>query len=115
MKALVINNYGSPAKVLKLTDVDRPEPKSKEILIRIKASAINDFDYGLVSGEPKVYRLLFGINKPKYPILGLELAGTVEEVGAGVSKFKVGDHVLGDYPKADLVLLPNSFVWMKIL
>ena len=96
MKAAIVTRFGSPEEVVKIMEVEQPVPKENEVLIKVHATAINDYDWALVKGEPWVYRLLFGLFKPKNPIPGMELAGTVEDVGSKVQKFKVGDEVYGD-------------------
>lgn len=95
MKAIVIQKYGSP-KNLKLKEVDKPTPNDNEVLVKIHAAAVNDFDWSMVRGKPYVYRLLFGIVKPKRQIPGMELAGTVEAMGVNAKAFKLGDSVYGD-------------------
>jgi len=95
MKAIINLKYGPP-NALQLREVEKPVPKTNELLIKIHATAINDFDWGQVRGKPLIYRLIFGLLKPKHPIPGIELSGTVEEVGKDVTTFKVGDEVYGD-------------------
>lgn len=95
MKAIVCEKYGPP-RTLQLKEITKPSPAAKEVLIRVEATAINDFDWSFVRGKPYLYRLLFGLFKPKTPIPGLEYAGVVEAVGEGVSAFKAGDEVYGD-------------------
>lgn len=95
MKAIQCTKYG-PAEDLKVTEVLQPAPKENEVLIKVLCSAINDYDWSMARGKPYVYRLLFGLFKPKRPILGMELSGIVEVVGADVTKFKTGDAVYGD-------------------
>lgn len=96
MKAIVTEQYGSPEKVLALREIEQPVPKENEVLIKVQATAVNDYDWGMVRGKPGVYRLLFGLFKPKYPIAGMELSGVVEGIGAKVEQWKVGDAVYGD-------------------
>ncbi|SNT07387.1 NADPH:quinone reductase [Ekhidna lutea] len=95
MKAIVCKSYG-PTSQLQLKEVEKPTPKSKEVLIKVHFSAVNDYDWSMVRGEPKLYRLLFGLFKPKHPIPGMELSGVVESCGEDVTKFNVGDAVYGD-------------------
>lgn len=71
-------------------------PGEKEVLVKIHATAINDYDWSMVRGKPYLYRLMFGFLKPKYPVPGMELAGTVEAIGPGATNFKPGDAVYGD-------------------
>lgn len=96
MRAVKVSKYGSPVDVAHLADVDRPSPSSNEVLVRIKSTTINDYDWVMSRGKPSVLRLFFGLKGPKNPILGMELAGVVEEIGEDVSDFKVGDAVYGD-------------------
>ena len=77
MKAMYLSKYGSP-DLLELKEIEKPVPKDREVLIKIKAAAINDYDWSMVRGKPYLYRLLFGIIKPKRKIPGMELAGNIE-------------------------------------
>ncbi|MEM7298507.1 MAG: NAD(P)-dependent alcohol dehydrogenase, partial [Bacteroidota bacterium] len=95
MKAIVCSRYGTPDS-LQLQEVEKPSPKKDEVLVKVHATSINDWDWGLVRGKPNVLRLLFGILKPKKPIPGIELSGIVEEIGEEITRFKVGDKVYGD-------------------
>lgn len=96
MKAIKCETYGPPAKVAKLTEVPTPLPKENEVLIKITATAVNDYDWILALGKPYLYRLMFGILKPKNGSLGMELSGTIVSSGAKATKFKIGDEVMGD-------------------
>ena len=96
MKAIVQQAYGAPEEVLRVDDVPTPEPKPNEVLLRVKASAINDYDWSMSRGKPHLYRLIFGWNKPKNPIPGMEVAGIVEKTGDEVKQFEEGDEVYGD-------------------
>ncbi|WP_297704228.1 NAD(P)-dependent alcohol dehydrogenase [uncultured Eudoraea sp.] len=95
MRALIFKKYGSP-EVLQLKEIAKPTPRENEVLVKIHATAVNDYDWSLIRGKPYLYRLLFGILKPKHQIPGMELAGTIEELGANVNLFKIGDAVYGD-------------------
>lgn len=88
MKAVMISEYGDET-VLNYTDVERPEPKEDEVLIKVRASAVNALDWKIRDG----LGAQFGLTLPL--ILGCEIAGTVEETGAGVENFKPGDAVYG--------------------
>jgi len=95
MKAIVYERYGSP-DVLALREVDKPIPKDDEVLIRVHAVSINDWDWGLLQGIPFINRLFYGLLKPKKKILGSDIAGRIESVGKNVKKFQPGDEVYGD-------------------
>ena len=99
MKAIVYHEYGQP-EVLKLEEVDKPIPKDNEVLIKVHAVSINDWDWGLLRGKPFVNRIMFGILKPK-KILGSDIAGKVVAMGKDVKKFKKGDEVFGDISSGD--------------
>ena len=94
MRAVVYDRYGAP-DVLRLEDVERPVPKEDEVLVRIHATTVNRTDCGLRSAEYFISRFLTGLRRPKRKILGMELAGEVDAVGAAVTEFEVGDHVFG--------------------
>jgi NADPH:quinone reductase-like Zn-dependent oxidoreductase len=96
MKAVVYNEYGL-SDVLTLKDLNQPVPKGNEVLIKVHAVSINDWDWGLLRGKPFINRMMAGIIKPsKDEILGSDIAGTVVAVGNKVSLFKMGDEVFGD-------------------
>lgn len=95
MKAIVFTKYGSP-DVLQLKEVAKPVAREDEVLIKVHAASVNDWDWGLMRGEPFVNRLIFGLLKPKVNILGVDVAGQVEAVGRNVKKFQPGDEVFGD-------------------
>ena len=94
MKAVVYDTYGPP-DVLRLEEVARPVPSPDEVLIRVHATTVNRTDCGLRAGEPFLSRLISGFPRPKWRILGAELAGTVEAAGAAVTEFAPGDEVFG--------------------
>ena len=97
MKAIVYTKYGSPDG-LRLKEVDKPVPEDNEVLIKVHAASVNDWDWGLLRGKPFVNRLMFGLLKPK-KILGCDIAGQVEAVGRNVKQFQPGDEVFGDISK----------------
>jgi NADPH:quinone reductase-like Zn-dependent oxidoreductase len=88
MKAVIINEYGDES-VLNLVDVERPEPKNDEILVKVHAAAVNPVDWKIRDGLGK----MFGLQPPM--ILGCEIAGTIEKIGNDVENFKIGDAVYG--------------------
>ncbi|MGI9255757.1 MAG: NAD(P)-dependent alcohol dehydrogenase [Salinispira sp.] len=96
MKIIRHEKYGLPEKVLRCEEIDKPTPRDGEILIKIHATAVNDYDWCLVRGRPFLYRLMFGMFTPKNRIPGMELSGTVEDVGDHVANYTIGDAVFGD-------------------
>ena len=96
MKAVVYHQYGLP-DVLHFEKVEQPTPMEDEVLIKVHASSINDWDWGFLTGTPFVNRTMNGLFKPKKTkILGTDVAGKVEAVGNKVTQFQPGDEVLGD-------------------
>jgi len=95
MKAIVYTKYGPP-DVLQLKEVAKPTPKDNEVLVKVHAASVNDWDWGLLRGKPFMNRLFFGLLKPKIKILGVDIAGRVEAVGRNVKQFQPGDEVFGD-------------------
>ncbi len=94
MKAIVYTEYGQP-DVLQLKEVEKPITKDNEVLVEVHAASLNAGDWHMVRGEPFYLRLFWGLRKPKYKILGLDLAGRVEAVGVNVKQFQPGDEVFG--------------------
>ncbi|HEV2238097.1 MAG TPA: NAD(P)-dependent alcohol dehydrogenase [Ktedonobacterales bacterium] len=95
MKAIIRERYGPP-DVLRLAEVPQPLPKAGEVLVRVRAASVNAVDWHLMRGAPLLARMGGrGLRQPKDPRLGVDLAGTVEAVGPGVTRFQPGDDVLG--------------------
>jgi NADPH:quinone reductase-like Zn-dependent oxidoreductase len=94
MKAIVYDRYGPP-DVLRLEEVERPVPNEDQVLVKVHATTVNRTDCGVRSAKPFITRFITGLLRPKRKILGMELAGVVEAVGAAVTEFEVGDHVFG--------------------
>ncbi|CCQ47727.1 alcohol dehydrogenase GroES-like domain protein [Pseudarthrobacter siccitolerans] len=95
MKAIVQDVYGS-ADVLELRDIARPGPRDGEVLIRVRAAGVDQGVWHLMAGLPYLIRLFgYGLKKPKVPVRGREVAGVVEAVGGGVTRFAPGDEVFG--------------------
>lgn len=96
MKALTFHQYGL-SDVLQLEEVKKPVPRDREVLVKVKAASINDWDWAMLQGIPFVNRMQSGLKKPsKITILGSDIAGIIEAVGKNVMQFKVGDEVYGD-------------------
>jgi NADPH:quinone reductase-like Zn-dependent oxidoreductase len=118
MKAIVFTEYGPP-DVLQLKEVEKPNPKEDEVLIKVYATTVSSGDYTMRSSPVSIrfMALLFGFNfgfiRPKYQILGNELAGEIESVGVDVKRFKEGDQVFGHAgdgfgANAEYVCLPED-------
>jgi NADPH:quinone reductase-like Zn-dependent oxidoreductase len=97
IKAIRFTNYGSP-DVLRYVDVAKPQPADGQVLIKVRAASINAADWHIMRGDPWLVRLMTGVFKPKlkFQILGTDVAGVVEAVGAGVTKVKPGDAVMAE-------------------
>jgi NADPH:quinone reductase-like Zn-dependent oxidoreductase len=94
MKAATYSQYGPPEN-LRIEEVAKPSPGPGQALIRVRASSLNSWDIDLLRGTPWFARME-SWSKPAHPILGADIAGTVEAVGEGVTKFRPGDDVFGD-------------------
>jgi len=94
MKAIVYRCYGSP-DILELAVIAKPAPADDEVLVKVKAAAVNPLDWHYMRGSPYVMRLGTGLGKPDEIRLGVDFAGTIEAVGKNVKQFKPGDDVFG--------------------
>jgi len=94
VKAIVYEKYGTP-DVLQLKEAAKPVPGEDEVLVKVHAASINDWDWGLLYGD-FINRMLNGLRKPRRSILGSDIAGKIETVGKKVKRFKAGDDVYGD-------------------
>jgi len=95
MKAIVCTKYGSP-DVLQLREVEKPDPKDDDVLIRVHAASINSRDWRLMRANPFFVRLMKGgLLKPSRPILGVDVAGRIEAVGGNVRQLQPGVEVFG--------------------
>jgi NADPH:quinone reductase-like Zn-dependent oxidoreductase len=95
LKAIVTTKYGGP-EVLQLQEIEKPSPKDNEVLVKVHAVSVNDWDWAMLDGSSLFNRLFSGFRKPKVKVLGSDVAGVVEAVGKDVTKFRVGDEVYGD-------------------
>lgn len=96
MKAAIYRKYGFPRDVLRLEEVVKPVPKDDEVLVKIHASSLNQYDWHLMTADIFLVRLSMGLFQPKNNIPGADIAGRVEKVGRNVRQFKPGDDVFGD-------------------
>jgi NADPH:quinone reductase-like Zn-dependent oxidoreductase len=124
MKAFVLRSYGSSDHLV-LADVERPVPADDEVLVRVRATSVNPYDWHHMRGEPYIARLMgggLGLRKPKLSILGADMAGQIEAVGKEVTGFRPGDEVFAllkgggfaEYvcvPESDLVPKPRNLTF----
>jgi NADPH:quinone reductase-like Zn-dependent oxidoreductase len=96
MKAIVQSEYGS-AEVLQLQEIDRPRIGEHDVLVRVRAASVNPGDWAIMHGLPLIARPapLYGLRKPRHGVRGTDVAGVVEAVGTGVTRFRPGDEVFG--------------------
>jgi NADPH:quinone reductase-like Zn-dependent oxidoreductase len=97
MKAIVQDRYGGP-EVLEFREIDQPVPTGNEVLVQVHAAGLHRGDWHVMTGLPYMIRLAvptLGLVKPKVPVLGMDVAGRVEAVGARVTRFQPGDEVFG--------------------
>src|SRR5690606_14960584 len=94
MRAVVHDRYGPP-DVLAVRTIDVPGPGPDEVLVRVAAASVNPLDWHFLTGTPYLVRLMAGLRRPKRPVRGVDVAGIVVEVGAGVAELAVGDRVFG--------------------
>jgi NADPH:quinone reductase-like Zn-dependent oxidoreductase len=94
MKALAYDKYGSP-DVLELREIETPVVTDDGVLVRIHAASVNPVDWHSLTGMPYLVRMQAGLRKPKSEVLGVDFAGTVDEVGRNVKQFQPGDEVFG--------------------
>ncbi|WP_261720201.1 NAD(P)-dependent alcohol dehydrogenase [Streptomyces sp. FZ201] len=114
MKAVVQERYGS-VDALEFRDVERPEPGSGEVLVRVRAASVNAYDWHFLHGDPVVARAMMGWRGPRARIRGRDFAGVVEAVGSGVDGLAPGDEVYGeaDGAFAEYVCAPGDSVGPK--
>ena len=91
MKAVMRDRYG-PVDVLEIRNIERPVPRDDEVMVRVHAASINDWDWGLLHGPT----LPISSGPPRVRILGSDIAGRVVALGKGVQGFRIGDEVYGD-------------------
>jgi NADPH:quinone reductase-like Zn-dependent oxidoreductase len=94
MKAMIYDEYGSPGN-LELGEIEIPAAMDDEVLVEVHAASVNWLDWHFLTGTPFQSRFMAGLLKPKYKVLGIDMAGRVEAVGANVTQFQPGDEVFG--------------------
>jgi NADPH:quinone reductase-like Zn-dependent oxidoreductase len=92
MKAFIYERYGPP-ETLRIVEVDKPSLEAGEVLVRVLGASVNAADWHVLRGKPLFSRATLGLLRPKYQILGVDVAGRVEAVGGGVTGFRAGDEV----------------------
>ena len=114
MRAVVHDSYGPP-EVLRIEEVERPVPTDDEVLVRVRATTVNRTDCHMRAASPFLWRFMVGLRRPRKRILGMELAGEVEAVGAAVTEFAVGERVFGLQPftlpsgtHAEFICMPEA-------
>lgn len=115
MKALTYHRYGSP-DALSWAEVEQPAPGPDDVLLQVRAAALNHADLLILHGTPRIARLAFGLRRPKATILGRDVAGTVAAVGARVTRFRPGDEVFGEVEQrgfAEFVAAPAAHLAAK--
>ena len=116
MKAITQAAFGS-ADVLDLSELPKPSPRAGEVLVRVGAASPNPWDWHFMRGLPYISRLAgAGLRRPRNPVLGSDVAGEVEAVGAGVAQFQPGDEVFGFVGAgafAEYVSVPEGFLEFK--
>ncbi len=95
MQAAIRERYGS-VDVVELREVDDPVPAAGQVLVRVRTASVNRADLDGITPRPAFARLFMGIRAPRSHAIGLDVAGVVEAVGAGVTRFRPGDRVFGD-------------------
>ena len=95
MKAAIKDRYGTP-DVVRIEEIERPTAGEGEILVRVKAASVNRADLDGIEPRPAFVRLFIGLRAPRMRSIGIDVAGIVEAVGTGVTRFRPGDAVFAD-------------------
>jgi NADPH:quinone reductase-like Zn-dependent oxidoreductase len=115
MKAIAYEAYGS-ADILEVKDVRKPDVEADQVLVRVRAASANPYDWHFMRGVPYIARTAMGLRKPKYSLLGTDVAGEVEAVGDAVTRFRPGDAVFGFVGSggfAEYVSAPEKLLALK--
>jgi NADPH:quinone reductase-like Zn-dependent oxidoreductase len=92
MKAFIYERYGPP-ETLRMGEIDKPAPNADEVLVKVRAASVNAADWHALRGKPLFSRTTLGLLRPKHQLLGVDIAGQVEAVGSGVTRYQLGDEV----------------------
>jgi NADPH:quinone reductase-like Zn-dependent oxidoreductase len=92
MKAFIYQQYGPP-ETLRMGEVDKPTPNADQVLVKVRAASVNAADWHALRGKPLFSRATLGLLRPKHQLLGVDIAGQVEAVGSGVTRYQPGDEV----------------------
>jgi NADPH:quinone reductase-like Zn-dependent oxidoreductase len=118
MKAFVYERYGPPER-LRMAEVAMPTPDAGEVLVRVLAASVNAADWHVLRGKPLFSRATLGLLRPKHKVLGVDVAGQVEAVGGGVTRYQPGDQVYGNLLDhgyggfAEYAAVPVDALWSK--
>lgn len=118
MKAFIYERYGPPER-LRMAEVDTPAPSTDTVLVKVLAASANAADWHMLRGKPLFSRATLGLLRPKHQILGVDIAGRVEAVGSGVTRFQPGDEVYANLLDhgyggfAEYVAVPVDVVALK--
>ena len=118
MRAFIYEKYGPP-ETLRMAEVDKPAPNADGILVKVLAASVNAADWHVLRGKPLFSRATLGLLRPKHKILGVDIAGQLEAVGSGVTRFMPGDEVYANLLDhgyggfAEYVAVPLDVVSLK--
>jgi NADPH:quinone reductase-like Zn-dependent oxidoreductase len=117
VKAIVQERYGGP-EVLEFREIDQPVPADNQVLVQVQAAGVHRGDWHVMTGLPYMIRLVvptLGLRRPKVPVLGMDVAGRVEAVGAQVTRLRPGDEVFGwtDGSFAEYAIAPEDHLAAK--
>jgi NADPH:quinone reductase-like Zn-dependent oxidoreductase len=115
MKAIVQDEYGSP-DALELRDIDEPAVNDNDVLVRVHAASVNFGDWATMKGMPYMFRMVFGLRRPKVKVRGRDVAGQVEAVGRAVTQFQPGDEVYAEVDQgtfAEYTCAPEDLFGLK--
>ena len=118
MRAFIYEKYGPP-ETLRMAEVDKPAPNADEVLVKVLAASVNAADWHVLRGKPLFSRATLGLLRPKHKILGVDIAGQLEAVGSGVTRFMPGDEVYANLLDhgyggfAEYVAVPLDVVSLK--